>query len=104
MINCRETQTISSCDAPKIFRNINGFEYGLLWPLAARHLCINIWKKKSFVHPEFQNRSWLDWLLKYDIRMCKKVLGRNIILGRFLSVFGFWKFANKDIVKYIKEK
>ena len=100
----RETQRISVCNTPDIFCNINSFQYNLLWPLAAKHLSLNIWKKKSFHNPELKKRSWLDWFLKHDIKMCKKVLGRNIVLGRFLSVFCFWKFANKSIVEYIKER
>lgn len=102
--NNREKMQLSKCEIPAIFKNINSFEYGLLWPLAARHLSLNLHKKNIFHHPEYAKRSWFEWLFKYDIKRCKTLVGKDIIKGRFFSLFGLWKFADKNIVKYIKEK
>lgn len=102
--NNRNSSTISGSEIPTIFRNINAFEYGLLWPLAAKHLCLNERKKNTFHHPEFEKRSWLDWFLKFELKKCKKPQGRDIMLGRFLSLFHLWKFADSKMLQYIKEK
>ena len=102
--NNRENSTISDCEKPTIFRNIGAAEYGLLWPLAAKHLCVNERKKNTFHHPEFAKRSWLEWLFKFELKNCKKPQGRDIMLGRFFNLFRFWKFADKKTIEYIKEK
>ncbi len=102
--NHRENLKICECEAPEIFRDITSLEYNLLWPLAAKHLSRNEWRKNTFHHPEYANRSWLEWLLKFDIKKCKKPQGRDILLGRFLCLFRFWKFADRKTVRYILGK
>ena len=102
--NDRETLKISKCAAPAIFRNINSFEYGILWPLAAKHLLKNERRKNTFHHPEYADRSWLDWLLKFDLKKCKNEPGREVIIGRILSALCLWRFADKKVVNYIREK
>ena len=102
--NDRDKLRIAECDTPAIFREITRRQYNLLWPLAARHLCKNEWKKNVFHHPEYAKRTWLEWLFKFDFKKCKKAYGRNVILGRFLSLFRNWKSADKELVNYIQEK
>lgn len=101
--NDRETLRLSECATPAIFKEIKSREYALLWPLAARHLYKNERKKNVFHHPEYANRSWFEWLVKFDLKNCKKAQGRNVLLGRFLSLFRFWKFLDYKIINYIKE-
>lgn len=101
--NNRQILKISECQSPDIFRNINGFEYGLLWPLAAKHLSKNERKKHTFHHPEYAGRSWFDWLWKYDMKYCRKAQGRDVAIGRILSTLRLWKFADKKLVQYIQE-
>ena len=100
----RSNMTIAENESPTIFRNITAFEYGLLWPLSARHLYLNERKKNTFHHPEFGERSWLQWLFKFDIKNCKKPQGRDTLFVRFLSLFHFWKFADNKTAEYIREK
>ena len=100
----RETMKISKSHTPVIFRNITPFEYGLLWPLAAKQLSKNEHRKNTFHHPEYSSRSWLGWFFKSDIKKCKKQQGRGIMLGRLFSIMRLWKLADKDIVNYLKEK
>ena len=66
--NDRACMQISHCEPPAIFRNINAFAYNLLWPLAARHWSKNEWRKNTFHHPEYAERSWFDWLFKFDLK------------------------------------
>ena len=100
----RKEQTITkTCEVP-IFREISAFEYGLLWPLAAKHLCLNERKKNTFHHSEYANRSWLDWLLKSELKNLKKPKVRDVLVGRFLNLFRLWKFADARTVQYIREK
>ncbi len=100
----RENHKICEGRAPLIFRNLSGVEYGILWPLALKHMSMNEHKKNTFHHPEYAERSWGEWFLKFDIKKCKKLYGIELLLGRFLSMLGFWKFADKKIVDYIKER
>ena len=100
----RKSQRIFKGETPAIFRNISGFEHGLLWPLMARHLSKNEHKKNAFTHPEWSDRTWLQWFLKSDIKKCEKPYGKDLMLGRFLSLFGLWNFADRNIVRYIQEK
>ena len=60
--------------------------------------------KKSFHNPEFNERTWLEWLFKYELKECKKPKGKDVLLGRFLYLFHLWKFADKKTVKYISKK
>lgn len=99
--NDRESLKLFQSDTPAIFRNIKGFEYGILWPLAARHWYRNERKKAIFHHSEYANRSWLDWFLKSDIKKCNKPQGRDSMIGRFISLFRVWKFADKKTIDYI---
>ena len=100
----RSTMSIGECEPPAIFREIPAFEYGVLWPLAAKNLCMNERIKKTFHNPEFKKRTWLDWLFKYEFKECKKPKGRDVILGRLLYLIHLWKLADKKTVKYISEK
>lgn len=102
--NNRETQTISETKGLTIFRDIAAFEYRILWPLAAKHLCLNERKKNTFHHPEYAKRSWFDWLLKSELKNMKKPKVRDVLMGRFLSIFRLWKFADSKTVQYIREK
>ena len=102
--NNRSNSTVSESETPTIFRNINASEYGLLWPLAAKHLCLNERKKNTFHHPDFAKRSWLGWFFKFELKNCEKPQGRDIMLGRFLNLFRFWKFADEKTIQYIKER
>ncbi len=102
--NNRENMTIHESEKPQIFCNISSAEYNVLWPLAARHLANNNRKKQTFHHPEYKDRSWLDWFFKFEIKRCDCPQGKNTMLGRFLSLFGLWRFANKKTVEYIREK
>lgn len=102
--NDRETLKISGSEPPAIFRNIKAVEYSLLWPLAAKHLARNEWRKNTFHHPEYAQRSWFNWLFEFDLKRCHTAYGRNVLLGRFLSMFRFWKLADKKIIQYIQEK
>ena len=95
---------ISESKAPDIFTDIKPFEYCLLWPLAARQLYKNEQKKNAFHHPEYKDRSWLDWFFKFDIKKCKKPQGKDMLLGRFLSMFGCWRLADKGLADYIRER
>ena len=100
----RNAMRISESENPTIFREITAAEYNLLWPLAAKDLCLNERKKKAFHNPEFNNRTGLEWLIKYELKECKKPKGRDVILGLFLHLFHMWKFADKETVQYIKKR
>ena len=100
----RNTMHISECEKPAVFREISACEYRLLWPLAAKDLCLNERVKKAFHNPEFEKRTWLEWLIKYEFKECNKPKGRDVILGRVLYLFHLWKFADKETIKYIGRK
>lgn len=102
--NDREKMTISETPKLTIFREIKAFEYGLLWSLGARHLCLNERKKYTFHHPEYAERSWLRWLVKSEMKNLKKPKVRDVLLGRFLYLFRLWKLADDQTVKYIREE
>ena len=72
--------------------------------IESKHLLKNERRKNTFHHPEYADRLWLDWLLKFDPKKCKKAPGREVIFGELLSVFCFWKLADKKVVNYICEK
>lgn len=100
----RDSMTISETKRPTIFRNIKGFEYSFIWPLAAKNLGLNERKKNTFHHPEYAKRSWFEWLFKFELKKCKKPQGREILLGRFLNLFHLWAFSDRKTIQYIKEK
>ena len=102
--NNRETKNISETENIPIFREITSFEYGLLWPLAAKHLCLNERKKNTFHHPEYSKRSWLEWLVKSELKNLKKPKVRDVLRGRFLCMLRLWTFADTPTVQYIREK
>ena len=102
--NDREKQRLSECEAPAIFRHVSGFEYGLLWPLAAKHLCLNERKKNIYHNPSHANRTGLEWFMKHEYKNRKSDKGRDILVGRFLNIPQLWIFADRRITRYIREK
>ena len=99
----RDRAAVTAGQTPEIFRNIEASEYGLLWPLAAKRLCMNERKKIIFHHPDYAERTWLEWLLKYDLKKCKKPYMRDVLMGRVLQKLHLWKFADKKTVQYLTE-
>lgn len=99
----RDRAAVTAGQTPEIFRNIRASEYGLLWPLAAKRLCMNERKKIIFHHPDYAERTWLEWLLKYDLKKCKKPYMRDVLMGRVLQKLHLWKFADKKTVQYLTE-
>lgn len=58
----RKTETIDICELPDIFTNIDGEEYKLLSPLAAKAFLLSDMKKMMFLEPErFHNADKSVW-------------------------------------------
>jgi len=100
----RKTTTITDGTCPEIFTDIRPAQYRLLWPLAAKDLCMNERKKFSY-HDEAKKRySWLDWLLKWELPRRTSQVGREQLIGRFLCLFQLWRLADSAIVAYIRKR
>ncbi len=100
----RENHTVEEGKNPAIFRNLSPFQYALLWPLAAKGLCLNERKKRVFLKKEkFGSYTKWDWFFKYDLDKMKKVAGRHTMAGRILAFFRLWKLADKELVNYVIE-
>lgn len=100
----RRELKIYPTETPAIFTGISDFQYRLLWPLAARQLCKNERKKYIFHKPHMAKYSWLQWLLKWEIPLCKDAdRGWDILRGRMLAMFGAWRLGNPKLIQYIKE-
>lgn len=101
----RKTMQIHPAETPDIFTNITSVQYRLLWPLAARQLCQNERKKYIYHKPHMKQYSWLQWLFKWELPLCKEAdRGWNILKGRMLAVFGLWRLGNKKLIRYILER
>lgn len=63
-------------------------------------------RKKYIYHkPHMKQYSWLQWLLKWELPLCKEAdRGWNILRGRILAVFGLWRLGNKKMIRYILER
>lgn len=100
----RKTTTITAGKCPAIFTDIQPAQYRLLWPLAAKDLCLNERKKFGFLDEAKKHYSWLDWLLKWELPRRKKQASREQLIGRFLCMFQLWRLADPAIVAYIRKR
>ena len=101
----RDTMQIHPTQTPDVFQNITPGQYRLLWPLAARQLCRNERKKYIYHKPYMQKYSWLQWLLKWELPLCRTAdRGWDILRGRFLAMFGLWRLGSKKLIRYILER
>lgn len=100
----RITQTVERGERPAIFTDIQPAQYNLLWPLAARDLCLNERIKFSFHDAAKRQYSGWDWLTKWELPRRNKTAGREMLKGRFLSLFQLWRLADKSLVEYIRRR
>ncbi len=99
----RENQSVEVCKAPAIFCDIDSKNYSLLWPLGAKKFWDNFVVAKTFVMPKTKNYKWFNW---FNLHRKKIGLKNTVCLcwGKFISIFHLWKFADKNLREYIKQK
>ena len=100
----RNTNTISQGLRPAIFTDIRPWAYHLLWPLAARDLCLNERIKFCFHDKEKQRYTGWDWLVKWEFPRRTKQAGREQLIGRLLCVFQLWRLADRNITAYLRKR
>jgi poly-gamma-glutamate synthesis protein (capsule biosynthesis protein) len=100
----REENRVKKGHTPDIFTHIGRGQYNLLWPLAGWDLCRNEKKKHAYTKPHMKDYSWLDWLFKWELKRMNQPQGKYLMIGRFLSIFQIWRFADKKLKKYIIAK
>ena len=99
----REKTTVEKSEAPVIFRDIKPKDYKLLWPLGAKSFMGEFEISQKFSLPETRDFNQYNWFK----RRCEKVGFKNALClywGRFVSKFGMWKRANKELKEYIEQK
>lgn len=99
----REDQTVKVSPPPEIFREVSKKDYNLLWPLGAKKFTDNFIVAKTFVIPKTRNYKWFNW---FNMHREKIGLKNTLCLywGKFVSIFNFWKFADKNLRDYVEQK
>lgn len=99
----RKNQTVVKTEPPEIFREISEKDYKLLWPLGAKKFMDNFIVAKTFVIPKTRNYKWYNW---FELHKEKIGLKNAICLywGNLLSKLSLWKYADKKLCDYIKQK
>lgn len=99
----RDVQSVESTTPPAIFGEVREKDYKLLWPLGAAKFMANFVVAKQFVIPKTRTYKWYNW---FDLHREKIGLKNALCLhwGKVLSVFGFWKFADKTLREYVEQK
>lgn len=74
-----------------------------MWTLGAKSFMEEFKISQNFSQPETQTFKWYNWFN----RRCEKIGLKNTLClywGRFISKFGMWKSANKELKEYIEQK
>ena len=97
----RENNRIIVSEPPAIFTEIDSKAYRRLWPLGAVNYCHTDRTAGIWLKPEKANYGALRWLWD-DIGFHGFSHALEMLWGRTVARFGFWKKSNPDVVKYLQ--
>ena len=97
----RENNRIVSCAPPAIFTGIDSKQYRLLWPLGTVNFSRTDRTAGIWLKPEKAKYGALRWIWD-DIGFHGFSHAMEMLWGRTLARFGFWKKADRSLTDYLR--